>query len=134
VIRTAIDSSILLDVFTADHRYGPESLRKIDLSWTKGVLVACAVVWAEVRPRFRSSKDLLQATQKLGLSFEDLSMDAALKAGETWKDYRARGGKRDRMIPDFLIAAHAQLQCDCFLTRDRGFYRDYFPQLKILDV
>ncbi len=40
---------------------------------------------------------------------------------------------RDRIAADFLIGAHAILQCDRLVTRDRGFYRDYFSGLKVLD-
>ncbi|KFA37824.1 DNA-binding protein, partial [Xanthomonas vasicola pv. musacearum NCPPB 4384] len=33
---------------------------------------------------------------------------------------------------DFLIGAHAMLQCDGLITRDEGFFRDYFKGLKIV--
>ena len=42
-----------------------------------------------------------------------------------------RGGKRGRVVPDFLIAAHAQQLADRLLARDRGYYRDYFKQLNL---
>jgi len=59
--------------------------------------------------------------------------EVAFSAGETWNVYRNSGGKRDRIITDFLIGAHALLKADRLLTRDRGFYRDYFKRLVILN-
>ena len=46
--------------------------------------------------------------------------------------YRQRGGNRSRTVADFLIGAHAMMQCDALITRDDGFYRDYFKGLKVI--
>ena len=58
---------------------------------------------------------------------------AAVDAGASWREYRRRGGARARIVPDFLIGAHAGYRADRLLTRDRGFYRSHFPGLKIID-
>jgi predicted nucleic acid-binding protein len=58
---------------------------------------------------------------------------AAIRAGIMQRRYRDRGGKRERVISDFLVGSHALMQCGTLLTRDAGFFRDYFKGLKIIN-
>lgn len=132
-MKTAVDSSVLLDVRGADPRFGGRSREALRAAYDAGALVACDVVWAEVRAHFPSDAELEQAVGLLGIRFEPIAPEAAVSAGRFWRESR-RGAEpaRGRLVADFLIGAHATFQADAFLTRDRGLYRRYF-QVKVVD-
>ena len=130
---TALDTSVLLDLFTDDPKFRDRSLSAIRRCLADGPLVACDVVWAEVVATF---PDALTATRALGgipVEYSGLDARSASRAGTIWRGYRQRGGARERVVADFLIAAHAKEHADRLLTRDRGFHGAAFAGLTILD-
>jgi predicted nucleic acid-binding protein len=132
-VITAVDTSVLLDVFTADPTFGPRSKDALRQCIREGRVVACDVVFAEVSSAFGTGEEARTAMQELGVEFDPIELEAAVRAGEAFRAYRLRGGKRDRVVADFLIGAHALERASRLLTRDRGFNRAYFGDLAVID-
>lgn len=132
-MRTAVDTNVLLDVFLPDPKFGSASKKALESSDEAGSLIISDIVYGELAGFFPSRKMLDEALDVLGIQFVSCDKGVCYLAGETWKKYRKSGGKRHRILSDFLIAAHAQMHADQFLTRDRGFYRKYFSRLVIVE-
>jgi predicted nucleic acid-binding protein len=133
-VRTAVDSSVLLDVLSGDERFGEASRLALKSAYGEGPLLACDVVWAEVSATFADDRPCGPILARLGLQFDPVSTAAAERAGRSWRAYRARkGSRKERMIADFLIGAHALDSADRLLSRDRGFFRSYYSDLVLVD-
>ncbi len=130
---TAVDTNVLLDVLLPDQNFFAKSVLAIEDAAAVGSLVVCDMVYAELCAHFRKQRDCDHFLQDNEIGVEPLSREAAFAASRVWLEYRRRGGKRTRILADFLIGSHAQVQASRLVSRDRGFYRDLFPSLKLID-
>ena len=129
---TAVDTSVLLDVFFDDPHFGQASADALRRCLREGALQVCPIVWAEVRAAFADDASFQRTLAALGVTYAGISAEAAALSGESWQAYRRAGGKRERIMAGFLIGAHAMRQCERLLTRDAGFFRGYFAGLTVL--
>jgi predicted nucleic acid-binding protein len=133
----AIDTSVLIDLLGDDARAdaAENSLRQ---ALSRGPVVACDVVVSEVVAGLGHGSQVMDTLDEAGIGYSALEFRAAVRAGEMQRRYkqRRRSGAASsgapRSVPDFLIGAHALLQCNGLITRDAGFFRDYFKGLKVI--
>jgi predicted nucleic acid-binding protein len=128
----AIDSSVLIDLLVGDPATSESAEASLRHALAIGPVVVCDVVLAEITTALRNGAESLDALEDMGIGFLALESRSAIRAGEMQRRYRQRGGRRERTIPDFLVGAHAMLQCSALITRDGGFFRDYFKGLKVI--
>jgi predicted nucleic acid-binding protein len=129
---TGIDTNILIDILEPDPEYGPASKVALQRCLHQGSVIACEVVWAEVATAYIHNKEeAVDGLRHIGIQYSAMTLEAALGAASCWAKYRKKNKIRDRIVADFLIGGHALFLCDRLLTRDRGFYRNYFKSLEV---
>lgn len=91
--------------------------------------MACGVVWAETAVAFPKAQDHAAAMERLGMESSPLNEESAALAGQLCLAYRTGGGKRERLVGDFMIGAHSIVQAEQLLTVDQGFFQKHFRGL-----
>lgn len=152
---TAIDTNILVDVILPDVSHAVTSKALLDSVYGEGALIINEVVYAELASQFPSRDSLDEFLERTRIRLEQSQREALHATSQAWLVYtgrRSRGlqcphcgqiqsvtcqgcgnsaGPRQHIIADFLIGGHAATQADRLLTRDRGYYRTYFPTLQL---
>ncbi len=127
---TSLDTNVVLDIYLTRSPFHSQSLERVRDAHDAGQLVACHVVYAEIVPQFPNQNVLESFLSNLGIMVSPISSAISWEAGRRFQRYREAGGARQRILPDFLIGAHALVEADALLTRDRGFFATYFPELR----
>jgi predicted nucleic acid-binding protein len=128
---TALDSSVLWAIIKKE--VGHEQwLAALIRAASDGPLIISPIAFAELAPSTTDAAALNEFLNQLAISYDPITPTAAHLAGLTFKRYRQAGGPRMHLVPDFVIAAHAQLQANRLAAIDRGYLRQWFPDLRLL--
>ena len=133
----AIDTSVLIDLLGADEARVEFAEISVRNALAQGPVVVCDVVVSEITAGLGHGADIMDVVEGMGVAYSPIERRSAIRAGEMQRRFneRRRAGKAGataRTVPDFIVGAHALLQCTALITRDAGFFRDYFKGLKVI--
>ena len=154
---TAVDTNILVDIILPDLSHATTSKALVESAHREGALIINEVVYAELASQFPSQDSLDEFLERTSIRLEQSQRQALQATSQAWLVYTGRRsrrlqcphcghvqpvtcpscgnsiGPRQHILADFLIGGHAVKQADQLLTRDRGYYRTYFPTLRLQD-
>lgn len=130
---TAVDTSALIAIYLNEPS-AEAWMHSLITARSEGALVISPIVAAEFFAVVEDRETYRSTLEDLGLKISSISIDAACEAGSIFRRYRRQGGPREFLIPDFIIGAHALVDCDQLAASDRGYLRHYFPNLRLLSV
>ncbi len=129
---TLIDSNVVLDIVTNDDTWAGWSQAQLEQAATVGSLVINDVIYAEISARYRTIEAVDAMLEQLEIEVANVPRSALFLAGKAFLRYRALGGKRTGVLPDFFIGAHAAIEGLPLLTRVTRRYRNYFPTVALI--
>jgi predicted nucleic acid-binding protein len=118
-----VDTCVLLDLSTGDPDWFDWSLRRLTHFGSVDTLVYDPVIYAEAGVGLARQKDLDQ--RFLGWRFDPFDTDVAWRASRAHATYRRRGGKREHVLGDFWIGAHAEVRGWRLLTRNPEDFKSF---------
>jgi hypothetical protein len=129
---TLVDTNVLLDIATNDSNWAAWSLQQLDAAAIRGPVLINAVAYAELSVGYIRVEEIDKALADVGIELAEMPRAALFLAGKVFQRYRAKGGVRTGVLPDFFIGAHAAVAKFPLLTRDPRRYRSYFSGIRLL--
>lgn len=138
-MRTAIDTNILSAIWGGESS-AAQLPSILDKAATTGALAIAPAVYVELRAYPTATAavvDRFLETMRVETDWI-LEREVWELAAERFEQYASRrrrqgAGEVKRLSSDFVIAAHALLRADRFVTLDQRRYRTDFPELILIE-
>jgi predicted nucleic acid-binding protein len=127
-----IDTNVLVDLIKDDPRWADWSQRELDNARLRDDLAINDVIFAELSIGYAHVEDLEDFVREGGLAHAPIPHAALFLAAKAFQRYRAAGGVRTGVLPDFFVGAHAVAANAPLISRDAARYRFYFPGIQLI--
>ena len=128
-----VDTNILIDVLAADQEWKQWSRTKLlDLTAAGEILIVDTIVLSEIAGNFPDLDTAYAKLDTLDIEVVPIFDDIAFRAGQAFRQFRREHRGRSAILADFLVAGHAEAIGARLLTRDRGSFSTYFPDLTLI--
>jgi predicted nucleic acid-binding protein len=127
-----VDTNVLLDIVGDDPYWFEWSISALDDAQLRAPLFINDVVYAELSVRYDSIVHVDEFLSGAGIGVAEMPRAALFLAGKAYARYKASGGARPSVLPDFFIGAHAATLRTPLITRDTKRYRTYFPTVELI--
>jgi predicted nucleic acid-binding protein len=127
-----VDTNVLLDLVTDDPEWADWSEARLEEASLAGELLITDVIYAELSARYERIEDLDSMLAEAGIKVIRNSRSSLFLAAKAFQQYRARGGVKTGVLPDFFVGAHAAVEQIPLITRDPKRYRTYFPRVTLI--
>jgi len=127
-----VDTNVLVDVLEDDPEWVEWSIRQLRAQAQVHALAINPIIYAELSLAFATVEALDGVVDQMRLTLAELPRPALFLAGQAFLRYRRAGGRKNNVLSDFFIGAHAAVERCPLLTRDVQRYRAYFPTVELV--
>ncbi len=127
-----VDTNVLVDALADDPEWADWSIGRLRAQAQVHELAINPVIYAELSLTFASVEELDRAVRDLALGVLEIPRPALFLAGKAFAKYRRAGGRKNNVLADFCIGAHAAVLGCGILTRDPRRYRSYFRTVPLI--
>jgi predicted nucleic acid-binding protein len=127
-----VDTNVLVDVLENDPQWADWSIGQLRAQSKIHRLAINPIIYSELSLTFSTVEALDRTIDDLGLTMIEVPRPALFLAGKAFVRYRRQGGKKNNVLADFFIGAHAAVSLYPLLTRDTKRYATYFADLQLI--
>lgn len=127
-----VDTNVLVDVLEDDPEWADWSIGQLRAQSKIHRLAINPIIYSELSLTFSTAEALDRAVDDLGLVVIEIPRPALFLAGKAFVRYRRHGGKKENVLSDFFIGAHAAVSRFPVLTRDTRRYASYFANITLI--